>query len=347
MFGRIFCDEKISSTNIIPLNKHVYYQLDYALTTKQKEISMALVNNFMDHKNSVVMAVCGSGKTEIIYDVLTHALNHQCKVCVAIPRKTLVTEIGERIKRQFKNVEPALFYGGQQGDVHSPLVVCTTHQLYRFYQSFDLLILDETDAFPYSGDPLLQDLLFSSLKGNYIFMSATLDSQDYPNTACYVLNRRYHQVDLPFPKVVYFIPFLWNFYILYFLKKWQKPTLIYVPRINDLEKFTFMFKQYRFASISSKTNRSDELIDKLRNNQLDFIVATTILERGITIEDVQVIVLEANHIVYTKEVLLQIAGRVGRSPKHPTGEVVFLSTTKNKAIKECLKTISKLNKNDV
>ena len=37
-----------------------------------------------------------------------------------------------------------------------PLTIATTHQLLRFYQAFDVLIVDEVDAFPYSADQSLQ-----------------------------------------------------------------------------------------------------------------------------------------------------------------------------------------------
>ncbi len=40
----------------------------------------------------------------------------------------------------------------------SSFVICTIHQLYRFYRSFDLLVIDEIDAFTYSGDAGLTTL---------------------------------------------------------------------------------------------------------------------------------------------------------------------------------------------
>lgn len=346
-FGRVYCDEELESQNFSTINKHVYYDLNYTLSPAQLRISKRLKENFELHKNSVIWAVCGSGKTELVYDSIAYALNHGLRVCITIPRKTLVEEIGERIRKQFVGIEPSLFYGGHQGDINAALVICTTHQLYRFHQCFDLLILDEIDAFPYRGDPLLKDLLFGAIKGNYIFMSATLDASEHQDAEVLILNRRYHLVDLSVPSWQFSFSGMWKRQVLYYLKKWKKPTLIYVPRINDLALFNHWGQKWRYATVSSKSKDVSEYIDKLRNNDLDFIVTTTLLERGVTIEDVQVIVLEANHVVYTKEVLLQIAGRVGRSPRHPTGEVIFLSSQKTKAIKECIQTINELNQMSV
>lgn len=346
-FGRVFVDEDLKIPDISKNNKHVYYTLQYELSKRQQEVASRLVNNFKAGKNTVVLAVCGSGKTEIVYDVITEALNQGKSVCFAVPRKALVLELAERIERQFVGIVPTKFYGGYTGDINSPFILCTTHQLYRFHQSFDLLILDEIDAFPYRDNALLEDILFNSLKGQFIFMSATLDAKQFADTPLLILNRRYHLVDLPVPHWYNAKYKSEGLMILRLLKKWQKKVLIYVPRIKDLDKFDVYFKAFRYAKVSSKSKDSDQIIRDLREGRLDFIITTTLLERGITIEDVQVIVTHADHQVYTKEVLIQIAGRVGRSLKYPTGEVVFISKRKSRAISESIETIILLNKMNV
>lgn len=346
-FGRIFVDEPLKSSGYEKNDKHVYYALEYELSKRQREISDRLVENYNTGKNSIVLAVCGSGKTEIVYDVMVTALNKQQRVCFAVPRKTLVVELGERIKKQFKGIEPALFYGGKSGDESSLLIICTTHQLYRFNKTFDLLILDEIDAFPYRHNALLEDLLYQSIRGHYVFMSATLDGKDFPDGELLILNRRYHDVDLPVPKwqSTRFFPI--GLLLSQYLKKWQKKVLIYVPCIEDLNRYDLYFKGYRYKKVSSQTVEVDVYIEELKQGKIDFIITTTLLERGVTIVDVQVLVIEASHPVYTKEVLIQIAGRVGRHPKYPTGEVIFLSKQKSESIQSCIETIIHLNQMNV
>ncbi len=46
----------------------------------------------------------------------------------------------------------------------SPLVIATTHQLLKFYQAFDLLIVDEVDAFPYVDNPVLYHAVEQAVK---------------------------------------------------------------------------------------------------------------------------------------------------------------------------------------
>jgi competence protein ComFA len=41
----------------------------------------------------------------------------------------------------------------------------TTHQIYRYVAYFDLLVIDEYDAFPFKGDPVLEAFAQRSLKG--------------------------------------------------------------------------------------------------------------------------------------------------------------------------------------
>ena len=58
----------------------------------------------------------------------------------------------------------------------------------------------------------------------------------------------------------------------------------------------------------------------LRNKELPGLLTTTILERGITIPNVQVAVVGAEQQIFDKGALIQIGGRVGRSAEFPTGD---------------------------
>ncbi|MNU00243.1 hypothetical protein D3C72_2433180 [compost metagenome] len=69
---------------------------------------------------------------------------------LATPRKDVVLELAPRLAKAFGGRKVVALYGGsgerwEQGDI----TLATTHQLMRFYQAFDLVIIDELDAFPY------------------------------------------------------------------------------------------------------------------------------------------------------------------------------------------------------
>lgn len=81
----------------------------------------------------------------------------------------------------------------------------------------------------------------------------------------------------------------------------------------------------RVSGVSSQHSQNQEVIQSFKHNETDVIVSTTLLERGITIENVQVIIYRGHHALYVKETLIQIAGRVGRKPKYPTGKVYIIT----------------------
>ena len=64
-----------------------------------------------------------------------------------------------------------------EGDSYfrSPLVVMTSHQLLRFKEAFDLLIIDEVDAFPFRDNDMLYFALENAKKinGNLLYLTAT------------------------------------------------------------------------------------------------------------------------------------------------------------------------------
>ena len=96
------------------------------------------------------------------------------RVGFAIPRKDVVYELSIRFKNTFKKAKIVSLYGGNTEILEGDIICLTTHQLYRFNNYFDLLILDELDAFPYKDNDVLYNIFLRSIKGNYILMSATI-----------------------------------------------------------------------------------------------------------------------------------------------------------------------------
>ena len=332
-----------SPVSFLATVKSVDYTLGYELTDLQKEISRQLLLRYRQHQNTTLKAVCGAGKTEITYEVIKYALNNNQRVCFTTPRKELVIELAKRLQSQFKNISITCVYGGHSKITDGQFIVCTTHQLYRYPQSFDLLILDELDAFPYAQNEVLQEILRNSIKGNYINMSATLTTA--PDLS---MTRRYHGHLLDIPKCYLTTPFIMYLWVIKKIKsfiKARQPVLIFVPNIKATNNLSKIFKLFGIKSqpVSSKTPDIHHLIDDLKAHYLDVLVTTTILERGITIDNVQVIILFGNDRIYTCDTLIQICGRVGRKTAYPSGSISIFTTYKTKAIKQCIKTIKQDN----
>jgi Superfamily II DNA/RNA helicase required for DNA uptake (late competence protein) len=341
-YGRMI--ETLETQETFIYENKVMYHLEYSLTKQQKEISRTLLERYQQKKNTKLKAVCGAGKTEILYDVLTYALNQGERVCLTIPRRELVKELAQRITSQFQNLNYSVVYGGQVNDLDGQLVICTCHQLFRYPQAFALLILDEEDAFPFKNNEVLQNIVAQSCNGQYIYMSATLDSSE----ANISLHTRYHGHRLPVPKCCisgHWLSILCMIKKLYRYKKQNKPVLIYVPAIKNTYEIhkLLSYLKIRCNIAHSKCTDMQESILQLKQRQLDCIITTTILERGITIENIQVIILGGQHRIYDSQTLLQICGRVGRKINYPTGDITIYTVYKTKAIRECIRTLKEDN----
>ncbi|HCV46446.1 DEAD/DEAH box helicase [Catenibacterium sp. co_0103] len=327
------------------------YHLSFRLSSRQQFISDQLITNYENATNSIVLAVCGSGKTEISYAIIKHVIENGGRVCFTIPRRQLCIELHERIQKDFPHLTIGLLYGGYQENSDAPLIICTTHQLYRFVSSpFDLIIMDEADAFPFYGDDVLNSIFYHASK-RYIKLSATLLEEDIHDECVMIMNRRYHGHDLPVPHI-YIIPqFLWLISLKYWIKKLletHQKVLVYVPRKSDAQYYADLLKDtYKVQGVSSESPYLNEYTKDFKEGLLEVLITTTILERGITIEDVQVIVLEAGDRIFDERTLIQIAGRVGRKIGYEDGRILLIDNHYSKAMKGCIKTIQKLNRMSV
>ena len=331
--------------------KKIDYFLDFELSSAQKTISRQLVENYQHHRHSLVLAVCGSGKTEIVFELIQYALQKGDRVCFCIPRKELVKELYQRIQEAFLQVDIGVVYGGYMKNIEAQLMICTMHQLYRFEQSgFDLMIADEVDAFPFYGNEVLQELFMRCCNGQYVKLSATFVREDIKDEELLIMNRRYHGYDLPVPQMILCPGCLQHFVLKWLLFRLKKKAIVFVPLIEDVDRVVKQIQShtsFKVKGVSSQHSHNQETLKELKDGQLDVIVSTSLLERGITIEDVQVIIYHGEHALFDRRTLIQMAGRVGRKISHPQGHVYILSSEHTSSIRQCIHTLKKLNKMNV
>lgn len=356
--GKIYCrrcitfkGEKAKINN--SSNNEVILDLKYNLSKKQEEISSNVLKAFINHQNVLINAVCGSGKTELVYKTIEYCLKHKLQVGFAIPRKDVVIDLFPRLKDAFPHQKVISIYGGHTNNLSGDIIILTTHQLYRFENYFDLLILDEVDAFPFYNNQLLNTMFKKSVKGNYIMMSATsLDNIKEEiikqNGLIFTLNKRYHNHPLPVPTIKEFFIGK-NIYLIYKLNKFlkcNKPTLIFVPTIKICERL-YMFLKVFFKNgecVHSQKKNREKIVEDFKKNKVLFLVTTSILERGVTIKNLQVIVYNADNYLFDCKALIQMAGRVGRKIDAYDGEVVFLGGYNSTSMQEAKRKILQANK---
>ena len=328
--------------------------LSYDLSIDQQKISNALIENYKQGKNSFINAVCGSGKTEIVLGVISYAIQCGEKVGFAVPRRDVAIELFDRLVPIFKDNKVVLVHGGHHDILSGNLVCLTTHQLFRYEKYFDLLIMDEVDAFPYKGNAVLHQHFKRALKGRYILMSATISPsmrREFEKDGCIILElfSRFHKHPLPVPVVIKSNLIILYYKLIYLIKEFvqeNKRIFIFCPTIDVCEK-TFKFINVFIKNgecVHSKKENREKIIKDFKNNKYKFLVTTAILERGITVKGLQVIVFLADHKIYDSYSLIQIAGRVGRKRESPEGRVVFLVRNFNKEIKDCIDEINRANR---
>lgn len=330
----------------------VILSLDYDLSIAQKEISLKVKQAFIEHKNVLINAVCGAGKTELVYEVIKYALENKMQVGFTVPRKDVVIDLYPRFAQAFPQQKVVSVYGHHTNELIGNIILLTTHQLYRYEKYFDLLIIDETDAFPFNDNSLLNEMFYRSLNGNYIMMSATaLDSMKekikQDNGVILSLNRRYHNHPLPVPvaKSFYIGKIVYLIYKLNHVIEKGLPVLVFVPIIEECENLfricNFFVKKGDY--VHSKRSERDIIVDSFKKRKLSYLITTSILERGITLKNIQVIVYNAHHELFDDKTLIQISGRVGRKKDAYDGEVIFIGDYKSESMVEAISKIKQAN----
>ncbi|VTY18238.1 ComF operon protein 1 [Streptococcus parasanguinis] len=361
--GRIRSDQRLYAIAQQDFEGQEVLNWKGTLTSYQQEVSDGLIQAVKEKRNALVHAVTGAGKTEMMYQVVANAIKNGKAVCIATPRIDVCIELYGRMKGDF-SCPISLLHGESEPYFRTPLVIATTHQLLKFYQAFDLLIIDEVDAFPYVDNPMLYKATQNAIKkeGNTLFLTATstdeLDKKVKKKEIIrYSLPRRFHGNPLVVPEIKW-VPKIREkiekgripYELLQLIKKQRQthyPLLIFVSEIELGQQLTENLKKYfpkeTVGFVSSQTTDRLRMVEEFRNRAITMLVSTTILERGVTFPFVDVFVLESNHKLFTKSALVQISGRVGRSKERPTGKLLFLSDGITREMKKAIKEIKEMN----
>jgi len=333
-------------------------KLDFILNEEQKQGSIFMENCYKERKNAFLQAVCGAGKTEIILAVILRALTEYKSICLVIPRVEIIKQVTERMNKYFPDTKILSLYGGSNKIDNSPLIIATPQQLIKFYQEFDLVIIDEVDAFPFINNLFLERLVEKARKSEGIVfqMSATITEKlarliKNQKIEYHLISRRYHKRDLPIPRFIKSRSLLDSVNLI-LIKKYtlnNNPLIIYVSSIKKAYLLKDYLNKERILSavITSESKAKKTVLKDFQRLNPSILISTTILERGVTFPNINVLVLEADQTVFNEATLIQIAGRVGRVTA--VGEVVFTSKFISEEMINAKKSIIEFNrgKNDL
>lgn len=282
----------------------------------------------------------------------------------------MVLELGGRLAAGFPGLELTLLYGGaprlSSRAGLSPLTVATTHQLLRLGPAFDLVILDEADAFPFLTTPMLHRALAAVGRpgARRVYLTATPDDVLQARAArgdlhLLRLPARHHGWPLPVPRWRRAEP------LEAAGPSWRlspaaeaavsgavaagAPLFVFVPHRGWLRPVAEAAGQLApgVATISaSADHRTREAVRAaFRAGEIQVLVTTTVSERGLTVPRARVLVLWADaERIFRREVLIQIAGRSGRTAEDPRGEVTFVSRSESQAMRAACREIEAMNR---
>ena len=333
-----------------PIPKEAPLNLHYSLSQEQAKLSEEIVMNYKNGIDTLVYAVCGAGKTEISYALISYAIYNGLTVGFALPRRDVVIELFWRLKESFPKNKVVAVYGQHTNNLEGDIIILTTHQLYRYKNYFDLLIMDEIDAFPFQGNEVLVSMYKKSVRGHVLLMSATpsksvLEEFKKDGHATLELRTRFHKKEIPVPVNKIIPKFLSFFFVLHKLKKYKKenkPVFIFTPSIELCESLYFKLSKFVKGGecVHSKKENRGEIIGNFKNNKYSYLVTTSVLERGVTFKNLQVIVTDADEeTIYNSSTLIQIAGRVGRKMDATGGDVIFISEVETASIRRAINEI--------
>ncbi|MCL6574079.1 MAG: DEAD/DEAH box helicase [Bacillus sp. (in: Bacteria)] len=337
------------------------------LSQGQLLASSRVVDAIQHNSDHLVWAVCGAGKTEVLFSGIESALLAQKRICIATPRSDVVLELTPRLKSAFPEIVVASLYGGSE-DRHlfAPLTIATTHQLLRFYQAFDTIILDEVDAFPYTVEESLQHAAIQARKPTSAMIYLTATPNEKWQRECRTGKRafttipaRFHRYPLPVPEFKWcgnWQKKLQNGKIPENIIRWiyqriqaHKQVLVFFPHIPLMEKALPILRTYAptIEAVHAEDPDRKEKVQKMRAKEIPLLLTTTILERGVTFPNIDVAVIGAEETIFTESALVQISGRAGRSKDHPEGVVTFFHYGKTEEMLKARKQIVVMNREGV
>jgi len=342
--GKIQANDKliITPTDVSYPIQGQYLRWNGQLTSNQQKGVRELINAFHNRQDHLVWAVTGAGKTEMIFPLIEQILKKGQRVAMCSPRVDVCIELFPRIQKVFPGTSIGLFHGKSEEKYHlTQIAIMTVHQLIRFEHAFDVLIIDEVDSYPLEGNEMLHKAIFKAKKtdGMIVYLSATppkklLQDVQQGKITLSKLYQRFHGHPLPEPQCHLLFKKI-NFWginpqLRYKLNQMinnKQRFMLFFPQIPIMkffaEQLMKLYPTLKFVDVSSKDKQRLKKVQQFRDQEVQAILTTTILERGVTFKKITVIVLEAQAKEFTKTTLIQIAGRAGRGKDSYDDEVHF------------------------
>ncbi|MFW5794229.1 MAG: DEAD/DEAH box helicase family protein [Bacillota bacterium] len=226
--------------------------LNFKLSKSQLKGEKFILDCYKNKKTGFLHAVCGAGKTEMCLKTIYKALQNNQSICFVIPRVEIIKQLCKRFNIYFPKTKIIGLYQNQFFDETADIFVSTPQQLIRFYKEFDLLIIDEVDAFPFANNPFLKRLIKKAKKINTttIYISATINNEfkeliKNKKIAYFLIANRFHNHDLIMPRLSKYKT-VFSKITVDAIKKYlcnKQKLIVFFPSISLMKKYSLFLKK--------------------------------------------------------------------------------------------------------
>lgn len=325
IFGRV--SEKTTLVRIklsVPMTLQYQFSIVMPKLTDVQQVCVSQIRRGLAAGEKVldVIAVTGAGKTEMMLAVANDFLTQKKSIAFICPRIDVIRELYHRVEHYFPEHLIIGWHDGNRTRRLGHIYVMTMHQLIHYVDFFDLIIIDEADAYPFvegMENEMLQRFIQRSLKhgGVRIYMTATPKLKH--GKSVYLMTK-FNKRKLPQPSFRH-VPYLLrklNYGVrvkqfdCFKTGKW----LIFVPSVAIGQVvYTYlvrMMKRIKIACVHSTDPQRVDKIEQFRQGTFTILITTSILERGVTFDGLSVCILFPEHNLMSLEMIIQICGRVDR-----------------------------------
>lgn len=323
--------------------------LDFELTVQQQSASNIITEAVRLYHSKLLHAVTGAGKTEMILQGIIEARKSGRAVAIVSPRVDVVKEVALRMTSYF-DTKIDVLYAGEQIMYNSQFVICTVHQLMKYRNHFGLIIVDEVDAFPIPMDRRLMEVIRQSACKQHtaIYLTATPSKKllkQFRAQDIITLPKRYHNRPLPVP-VYRFLPrksiLKGGLSAALGKRKTGTVLLVFFNDIHLMQQAAECYQLFRPLTVYAGDEDRHDKVMRIRSGSHPVIFTTTILERGFTMDKLDVWVIDSG--TFTAECLIQMAGRVDRKKVPYKGEVIYFHEGVTRSMMKAVKEIKRMNR---
>jgi ATP-dependent DNA helicase RecG len=348
--------------------------IPFSLTNAQKKVVREIQSDMSSDKimNRLIQGDVGSGKTIVAAIAMYIAVKNGYQAAIMAPTTILTNQHFEELKGYFDklNIKTEIITSSttkkNKGIIIEKLknkeidIIIGTHSLIEDnieFKNLGLVITDEQHRFG------VKQRMKIGNKANSV-ETLVMTATPIPRSLAIIL---YGDLDLSIidemppgrsPVKTYAIDDSYNDRINTFIKKQIKEgRQVYVVcplveenedmNLNSVEEIyekykTIDFKGYKVEYLHGKmkNKQKDEIMQRFKNNEINILIATTVIEVGISVSNATIMVIE-NADRFGLAALHQLRGRVGRG-KHQS-YCILKSNNKSEKSRDRLKIMEKTN----